>query len=233
MKKLMLTICLVLGLVIMAAPQVQALTVTVSRIAGYYSGSGGEFNITPSSWVGITGYDASTLVGSGFESFCIETNEYISMGPTYTAFFNSKAIMGGNPPNGDPISIGTAWLYHEFQIQGDFDTLATYNYDTAGGARAASAGQLQAAIWWLEGEAGDPGAGNVFRNAVITKFLTAANAMSDNNGAYPVAALNLYTSSGSLAQDMLVCVPVPEPGILILLGIALSAVGLSSRRFKF
>lgn len=239
MKKLMLTVCLVFGLVIMAAPEVPALTVTIDRISGYYSGNGGEFNIVPSSWVGIGGYDASTLAYNqynqlGFETFCVETQEYVSIPGTYNAVFNDKAMMG-QTASGDPISRGTAWLYHEFQIQGDFDNYATYNY-TVGADRAASAAALQATIWWLEGEAGDPGNLNQFRNAVITMFTDSATAMLDNSllpVPYPVGVLNLYSDSAhtQLAQDQLYCA-VPEPGILILLGIAMSAIGAASWRIR-
>jgi len=130
-------------------------------------------------------------------------------------------VNGGNGgPNPDPISVGTAWLYYNFAT----GNLANYNY---GAGRAASAAALQNTIWWLEQEAADPGAGNVFRTAVLAQFgNSAAAAMADNNGAYAVQVLNLTTLAGGLAQDMLIVTPIP--GALILLGPAL--LGLAGFR---
>jgi hypothetical protein len=196
----------------------------------YQTGVGGEFTLAPSAglqWV-LQYYSSSTKnqnsdgITPSFQSFCLEGGEYISPDTTYVAVRNGWAIMGGNPPAGDPLSKGTAWLYHEFQS----GTLDRYNYT---GDRHASAAALQNTIWWLEGEAADPGATNVFRNAVITQFGSAAAAMASNAGLFPVAVLNLYTESGSLAQDMLVCVPVPAAVLLGMLG--LGAAGLKLRRF--
>jgi hypothetical protein len=181
-------------------------------------------------WV-LAYYDASTSNQDqgrlpSFQSFCLEENEYIYAGSTFTAVLNSKAIYGGvgGGPQGDPISAGTAWLYHNFQNQ----TLPEYEWTDVAG-RHASAAELQNTIWWLEQEAGDPGAGNTFRNQVIAEFGNASNAMADNNGKYPVAVLNLYNGDGSRAQDMLVCVPIP--GALLLGFLGLGAAGLKLRQF--
>jgi len=137
--------------------------------------------------------------------------------------FGSRA-MYGRQPSGDPISIGTAWLYHEFQNQ----TLDDYAWDPAGG-RSASAGALQATIWWLEGEGDDPGAGNIFRQAVVGQFGDVDTAMANNNGAYPVLVMSLWTLDGGVAQDMLVCVPIPAAVLLAMLGMV--AAGLKLRKF--
>jgi hypothetical protein len=231
MKKLLLIICLVLALLITMAPQSQAYTITIDRINGYYSGNGGEFNVAPATLPGVSGYVASTLVNNrygvlGFETFCLETTEYVTIPGTYDAEFNSKAILG-QTVTGDPISVGTAWLYDQFAR----GVLSNYDY-VAGAGRATSAGQLQATIWWLEQESGYNDPGNVFSNMVITYFGSSINAMVDATlGQYGVWVLNLKAiDTGARAQDQLV--RVPEPGILILLGIAMSAVGLAARRFK-
>ena len=227
MKKLTLIVCLVLGLLIAVIPEARALSVTIDRISGYYTGNGGEFNIEPSDWAGITGYDTKALVGDGFESFCLERSEYVTIPGTYNAVFNSKAVMGGNPPNGDPISIGTAYLYNQFAL----GQLTGYNY-TVGSGRAVDAGALQNAIWMLEGEITWDSSNEFIALLLgIPDYSSEALATANNNGVIPVAVLNLYNSNGSLAQDQLV--RVPEPGILILLGIALSAVGLAARRYRF
>jgi hypothetical protein len=225
--KRLITICAVTILALAAATAFAGPTVTVNRVAGYFSGNGGEFTLSPSlelQWV-LQYYDASTsniAYAPSFQSFCVETAEFVSIPGTYTVVLNDRAIMGQNPPNGDPLSLGTAWLYHEFQTQ----TLQGYDY-TPGAGRSDSAGDLQATIWWLEGEAGDPGTGNIFKQAVIAKF-GSEGAMLDNNGLYPVMVLNLYNSDGSLAQDMLVC--VPAPGAVLLGSIGVGLVGWLRRR---
>jgi len=196
---------------------------------GYSSGSGGEFTAVPTnwSWDPLKYYDDSTsnqggYVGS-FQTFCIETAEFFSTGTPYNVTFGSNAMYGQNYPTGDPISRGTAWLYHEFQNQ----TLDGYEWDDVAG-RQASAGALQATIWWLEGEGSDPGAGNIFRQAVVGKF-GIAGAMANNNGAYPVLVMSLWQLNGGVAQDMLVCVPIPAAVLLGMLG--LGAAGLKLRKF--
>jgi hypothetical protein len=214
MKKLMLTVCLVFGLLIMVALETNADTVTVNT-GSYSSGSGGEFNIT------------SATLGN-FPTFCVETSEFFNPGSTYDYVVNTKAMYGSAGPSGDPLSVGTAWLYSQFRA----GPLAGYNYGGNPG-HVNSAGALQNTIWWLESESYDNtwALGTTFRDAVILQFTEAGAKADAAPYAYGVYVLNLYAqgSTTDRKQDMLA---VPEPGILILLGIAMSAIGAASWRIR-
>lgn len=244
MKRLMVTVFLVLGLVIMTAPMAMALQLQIGYKIGsiissygpYQTGSGGEFTVKPLDgleWVlGFYNSNSSTQtrdigVLNTFQTFCLEMGEHISGYPsTYNVVLNDRAMNGGvvGPPPGDPISKGTAWLYHEFQN----GTLAVYDYTNPGrSGSGSSADLLQRTIWYLEDEGGS--VTNVFTAALITKFGSIANAKLDNNGAYSVAAMNLTASDGR-HQDLLVC--VPEPFTLLFLGGCLVSAVIASRKFK-
>jgi hypothetical protein len=230
MKKVILTFA---AMVLLAAPALADMTVKITWLDGYYTSPGGEFTLTPS---GIP----SVPNGVPFQTFCVETNEYINIGGTYYVNVNTAAVLGdggkkagGNPLTGglgDPLDARTAYLYTQFRA----GTLAGYNY-TAGAGRAASAGALQNAIWVIEQETG-----KVLETDQARAFKAAADAATAPGGEWyakygadgigDVRVLNLYSDSTrtGLCQDQLVLVPAPAAIGLGMLGLAL--VGWLKRR---
>ena len=209
-KKVALT---ALGLTLAAGAQ--AVDGQLTFTAPWGPNGGGEFNVTAS-----TGFGA-------FKTFCLEYDEHISIPGTYDYTKNSMA-MGGGPgytPNGDPISIGTAWLYSQFRA-GTLSYLGN-NYDTAG-----DQGTLQQAIWWLEEESTSPGYGSNLWVAAAKAALSLDDAgiRGNANGAYGVVVLNLDDTGAASAfrQDVLA---MPDGGLTLgMLGTGLVAVGLARRR---
>lgn len=198
---------------------------SVSETPGASVFPGGQFTVVVDATL------ASKLVvgpGNAFQSFCLETTEYLYNAGPYDVNINNKAIQGNQGPGGDPLSVGTCWLYWQFR-QG---TLAGYN------PLPGVAGQLQATIWWLEQEPGTASTApiytgaqpvNVFVNAVLGHFGNAANAMADANPGnnLGVVALNLYQDS-QLRQDQLAL--VPEPTTMIAGALLLLPFGASTLR---
>ena len=162
--------------------------------------------------------------GSSFATFCIEENEFFSLGGTYTYTINpagavAGGVSGGNP---DPISFGTAYLYSQY--------LDDPNHLTLTGDKQQG---IQEAIWYLEGEAQDPGTfgGDVLTKAEKALGLTEAQMKLDCalSNCYGVVALNLTASDGN-HQDMLG--RVPEAGATLLLGMSLAGLAWVAYRKK-
>jgi len=201
-----------------------------SSYGKYQTGLGGEFTVLPSGWDPLPYYaDGKELKNVGtagtFQTFCLERYETISGYPsTYEVVLSDSAVYGG-VGGADALSIGTAWLYKQFQ-----DGTLDYAYDGTLAERTTDAALLQKAIWWLEGEA--DGAQNVYTALAITKFGTANAAKADNDGAYAVKVMNLWDKgyvgvNGHQHQDLLVCVPLPGAVLLGLLGL-----GYAGRRLR-
>jgi hypothetical protein len=253
-RKTIKRLCVLAGLMgILAVPAVQAqMQVTLYQDLNNYSFSdGGEFYAVANAALlavnpALAGYAPATAdltAGNpNFQTFCIETGEYFTPGDTYNVTISAEVLYdGGQFPNGEPITMGTAWLYSQFAA----GTLSGYDY-AYGYGRTITAGDLQQAIWYLQGE--QPGLVNVsgadgtaFYNAAVLALGGVAAVNNPANGAYGVVALNLWVpnedgSNGAAAQDQLMVVPepstVPEPsavsfGLLLLLLLGLSKVRAS------
>jgi len=182
--------------------------------------------------------------GPTFQTFCVETNEYISDHETHEVDFADYAVEGGTGGAidmgsfyADPLSQAAAFLYEQFAKGLLPNTI--YNY-TPGQNRANAAGALQKAIWTLEEES-HSGTAYAFGDisGAIQQFLadefnggaTATISMlSDwraNNSQYGVKVMNLHSGS---AQSQLVLVPVPAAVLLGFLG--LGAAGMKLRKFS-
>jgi len=90
--------------------------------------------------------------------------------------------------------------------------------------RAQSAGQLQHAIWFAEGEIGSLTSGSWaetwYDQAVDHQWADIGN----------VRVLNMYTTGGGLAQDQLYLIPAPGAALLGVIGLGL--VAWMRRRFS-
>ena len=206
------------------------------EVAGYSTYPGGEFTLSfDATPLDTTYYDPSTknqFDSPSFQTFCIEHLEYTTQQGLYQV--NTKAVMGGNPPNGDVISAGTAWLYSQFASK----NLGDYDY-TPGSGREVDAGILQNAIWYLEGEISlAVPANNKFLADLVSEggFSSIASAKATDNadGGYGVWVVNITTKASALGQDQLYYnkgLDIPDGGLTVmLLGLGLTGLSLIRRK---
>lgn len=222
-----------------AAGAARAGTVQLIYEPSFYSDGadgGGEFKVT-----GLTGFPSPVpALGPGvqvttggvtgaFQTFCLEYGEHFKPGYTYDFTVGTSANGGGfgNSPGrpgdltpataaGDPIDARTAYLYTRFLL-GDLSwtaadgvTVRSYDY-TLGAGRAASAEQLQRAIWYAEGERTLAQIGGTTSDA-YRLFLLADQAVASGawTGLGGIQVMNVFVSApgadglaGTLRQSQL------------------------------
>lgn len=204
----------------------------------FQAGDGGEFvAITSPSFISYYHPSALQTVSGiqGFSTFCLERSENIYFGQTYAGALNDRALNGGNDtheiPNlvGDPVSLGTAWLYSQFAA----GSLAGYDYGTvpySGGeisTRKGDASTLQTAIWMLEDEL-PMDASNFYVSLASSQLGGLATAQTASQGAYGVKVINV-TEGSTRRQDVLV--KVPDGGSTVsMMGAALAVLAGARRR---
>jgi hypothetical protein len=160
----------------------------------------------------------------------------------------------------DPVSVGTGWLYSQF-AQGLLKDNLGNSYFTTGN-RKTNAGELQNAIWWLEGEGfgsiGDQSNNKYIKAAAAALGVgstvpaptppgsgsggtgLAADSLNGHDAAwFGVYALNLgpFGTNPITSQDQLIYQytgnQVPDGGAtLLLLGLSLSGMGALQRRMR-
>lgn len=197
---------------------VNADTIQVTQNA-YSYGSGGEFTVTTlTGYAGETGLPADLGDGT-FETFCMELNETFTPGSVMSFVINTGSLGNGGFV---PLTEQVAFLYTEFR----YGTLDGFDFAPAG--RQASAGALQDAIWYFQGQAGAPSGGSAADDFVqLANTAVAFGGSWYGMGIGDVRVLNNFNSDGAHQQDMLTL--IPAPGVLALLGVS-ALVGRPRRR---
>lgn len=187
----------------------------------YSFGVGGEFNANTTGRF-LDNYNPMATVGTGFETFCIETTVDFYPNQTYT--YDLTQV----DSRGVALTMGAAYLYKQFAM----GTLANFDY-TDQAIRNADAGALQAAIWWLQGNQTysgypDPTTDIFYEDAISA--LGAANAVLPENGQYGVDVLQMWDGNVA-AQNQLVVVP-DNSATIGLLATGLGALAMMRRHLK-
>lgn len=181
----------------------------------YQYGDGGEF--TAFSSAGIpAGYNSAatlTLGGqTGFETFCIQPTVTYTVNTAYDFAITPDVWVpaSGNSASGatdQALSQGGAWLYAQFAS----GNLIGYDYanSDSGNSRLTDAGELQSALWYLQGDTSAP-SGDPFVDLAVQQFGSLGAAMAaETPGEFGTSVMDLYTAGpngdpATLAQDQLI-----------------------------
>lgn len=201
-------------------------------------GSGGAFHVT--SYSGslapvsslITGVD-----GGQFNTFCIEKDEFISLGGEYAYSVGSAAIHGGaGGPDPDPLDSVTAKLFYAYwtgQLQG-FEYSTGTDVDGSGvSEHGRDMRDLQNAFWYLEDEIGSSAGGETLAFITWASGKSWGNLGQEWTGVGGVRVLNLFDkTTGAVKQSQMIVVPLPTGALMgfALLGVLGVANRIRSRR---
>jgi len=170
------------------------------------------------------------LVDTAFTTFCLERNEYFYNWNTFYGYTiddsaHNGGIAGQTSTNSDPISDLTAYLYYNLR------TVSTFADDVI------EKKALQAAFWYLEDELSLNPQSSYSNSSVewlAWQYINNADESFNNNGR--VVVLNLYrvlrNGTTEQLQSQLGLARVPEPTTLLLLGLGLLGLGVSSRKLR-
>ncbi len=238
MRKIILVavVCAFVAVPVLADPPHGAFsdsaTMDYTRLTNYFSGNGGEFTLSQymsQPYLSNAAYASVAKAQDGdstsFQTFCMEQYEYVAQPMTFYVSEQNAALTAagshawkGGTGIGDDLDPRTAYLYTKFAT----GTLTGYDYSVAG--RATSAGALQNAIWFIEGEGG---VSNSF--VALADTAVAVGGEWYGKGIGNVRVIQAYKLDGSIAQDQLYFVPVPGAVLLGFLG--LGYAGTKLRRF--
>jgi len=226
----------IIALTILATPALADLKIEVT--AGPRSGSGGAF------WAeiveGSISYSGVYLpTGSTFLTFCVENNEYISLGQEYWVTIQDYATKGGSgggsgSPSTDPLSPVTAALYEQYLGLGDMSTSTADKYQLAIWQQEAEAQWVVDSSQsdggdWYKGDGVTP-LNNAYQSitpAIISSIISSVGSPTDI-GLVKVMTLWEDQDRTIYKQDLLV-VPVPAAVLLGILG--LSVAGIKLRKY--
>ncbi len=160
-----------------------------------------------------------------FRSFCLETNENITLNPNVTYSYEivtTGAINGGNGGgNPDPVSSASAWIFVQW-ITGAIANNIT------------NAEDVQRAIWSIENESAgtlSPAANALVATATGLYPNTADNAITSGN--FPnIRVLNPFRMINGVREDyqsQIILIPLPTASGMALAGLALVG-GIRRRR---
>jgi VPDSG-CTERM motif len=188
----------------------QSGTLNLDQVSPYNYDVGGEFTafITSGTPLGQN-YSPLASTGGGFDTFCVEVAIDFNPGNSFNYTVNSTQSADGHT-----LTEGAAYLYTLFAT----GALPNYNYANPSATDAklgfADAGELQAALWWFQGNqsyndgAYPVGTNNYYYQLALSNLgLNSATAETPNNGQFAVDVLVLTDGQGNPAQNQLVYVP--------------------------
>lgn len=173
---------------------------TFSAVRSIYTfGDAGELTATATPNSFLSGYVPSTILGSGFQTFSAQADRTFIYGLPY------EFDLAQSDSAGHVLTQGAALLYYDFS-QG---ILPGYDYDaTDPYGRTQSAGELQAALWDLQGYASpgttypDGGAGNTFYDYATNQL--GDDLLAANNHKFSVDIVELWDVHHNSGQNLLV-----------------------------